>query len=114
MLYLAIGLFVLAAVFGLIVLTAILRNRPTPKPVVFIHGGVATIALLIVIFFIAQHQGSGPIASLVLFVVAALGGFTLFMIDMKQKPVPKWLAILHPLIAVSGLIALILFVMKSI
>ncbi|MEO8400341.1 MAG: hypothetical protein ABI597_00920 [Gammaproteobacteria bacterium] len=110
MLYLAIALFVLAAVFGLVLLTAILRNRPTPKPVVFIHGTVAVIALLIVITYIAQNQGSGPILSLVLFILAALGGITLFTIDMQNKPIPKWIAIVHPLVAASGLIALIFFV----
>jgi len=113
MLYLAIGLFVLAAIFGLIVLTAILRDKPTPKPVVFIHGTVAAIALLLVIYFIAQNNGSGPIVSLVLFVLAALGGLTLFTIDMKKKPIPKWIAIIHPVVAAAGLIALILYVVKG-
>lgn len=112
MLYLAIALFVLAAVFGLIILTAILRNQPTPKPVVFIHGGVAALALLIVIYFIVQNNGIGPITSLILFIIAALGGLTLFTIDMKNKPIPKWIALLHPLIAVIGLITLIVYVIK--
>lgn len=112
MLYIAIGLFVLAAVFGLIVLTAILRNKPTPKPAVFIHGGVAVIALLLVIFYVAQHNWSGPILSLVLFILAALGGLTMFTIDMSKKPIPKAIAIIHPLIAVAGLVALILFVIS--
>lgn len=111
MLYVAIGLFVLAAVFGLIVLTAILRNKPTPKPAVFIHGGIAVIALLIVIFYIAQH-GSGPILSVTLFILAALGGLTLFTIDMQKKPIPKLIAIIHPLVAAAGLVALILYVIK--
>jgi len=112
MLKLAIALFILAAIFGSIILTAILRNKPTPKPVVFIHGGVAAIALLIVIFFTTGSSGSSPILSLILFIIAALGGFTLFAIDMKKKPIPKVLAILHPVIAAAGLISLILFVIK--
>jgi FtsH-binding integral membrane protein len=112
MLYLAIGLFVLAAIFGLIVLTAVLRDQPTPKPAVFIHGGVAAIALLLVIFYIAKNNGSGPIWSLVLFILAALGGLTLFTMDMRKKPIPKWIAIIHPLVALAGLLALILYVMQ--
>jgi hypothetical protein len=112
MLKLAIVLFVLAAIFGLIVLIAILRNKPTPKPVVFIHGGVAAVALLLVILFTAGSSGEGPILSLVLFIIAALGGFTLFATDMRKKPIPKWLAMLHPLAAVAGLISLIIFVVK--
>jgi hypothetical protein len=114
MLYLAIGLFVLAAVFGLIILTAILKDQPTPKPFVFIHGGVAVTALLIVIYYIVQHQGSGPILSVTLFILAALGGLTMFAVDIRNKPVPKWIAIIHPLVAISGLIALISFVVKMV
>jgi hypothetical protein len=112
MLHLAIGLFVLAAVLGLIVLIAILRNKPTPKTVVFIHGTVAAIALLLVIYYIVLNNGSGPTLSLVLFILAALGGFTLFTIDMRKKPIPKWIAILHPIVAIAGLVALIVFVLK--
>ena len=112
MLFLAIGLFIVAAALGLIVLTAILSNKPTPKPIVFLHGGVAVIALLLVIYFIVQNHGTGPIISVVLFAIAALGGLTLFTIDMSKKPIPKWLAIVHPTIAVISLITLIYYVMK--
>jgi FtsH-binding integral membrane protein len=112
MLYLAIGLFVLAAVFGLILLTAILRNQPTPKPVVFIHGGLAVTALLLVIFFIVRNNGEGPVTSLILFILAAVGGLTLFSIDIRNKPVPKWLAVIHPIVAALGLLTLIIYVMR--
>lgn len=112
MLKLAIALFVLAAVFGLIVLTAILRNKPTPKPVVFIHGGVAATALLIVIFAAVSSPSAAPLVSIVLFILAALGGFYLFATDMRGKAIPKWVALIHPLVAAAGLISLIYFVMK--
>lgn len=112
MLYLAIGLFVLAAPFGLILLTAILRNQPTPKPVVFIHGSLAVLALLLVILFIIRHDGTGPITSLVLFILAALGGLTLFSIDIRNKPIPKWIAVVHPIVAVIALLTLIFYAIK--
>lgn len=112
MLSLAIGLFILAAFFGLIVLVAILTNRPTPKPVVLIHGGFALTALSILIYFIVKNHGIGPITSLVLFVLAALGGLTLFTMDMSKKPIPKAIAIVHPLVAAAGLITLILYVIR--
>jgi len=112
MLLLAIGLFVLAAVFGLILLTAILKDKPTPKPVVFIHGGVAVVALSLVIFYTFQNNWTGPITSIVIFILAALGGLTMFTMDMSKKPVPKWIAIIHPLVAVTGLVTLILYVLQ--
>jgi hypothetical protein len=42
------------------------------------------------------------IASIVLFVLAALGGITLFIRDIQHKPLPKWLAIMHGLVAIIG------------
>lgn len=113
MLISAIVLFIIAAIFGLIILTSILKNKPTPKPIVFIHGPLAAIALILVISYMVI-QGASPllITSVVLFVLAALGGLTLFTIDMRNKPIPKLLAMLHPLIAVAGLIVLIIYVLQ--
>ncbi len=113
MLIAAIVLFVVAAIFGLINLIPILKNRPTPKPSVFIHGGVAAVGLLLVILAVARTAGSLPVSALVLFVIAALGGFVLFGIDMQKRPVPKWLAVLHPVIAAVALVLLIVFVVGA-
>jgi hypothetical protein len=111
MLKLAIVLFIVAAIFGSIILLAILKNKPTPKTVVFMHGLFALIAVLLVaLFAIRSHGDSMPTLSLVLFLVATVGGLTLFTIDMLKKPIPKALAVLHPVIAVGGLVALIGFV----
>ncbi len=113
MLISAIALFVLAAVFGLVALTAILKNKPTPKPAVFIHGGLAAIALVLVILYTVTGRGAAPVTSLVLFIVAALGGFVLFAKDMQKKSVPRFLAFVHPIIAIAGLVLLILFVVSN-
>jgi hypothetical protein len=45
----------------------------------------------------------------VLFIIAATGGFIVFVRDIINKPVPKWLAIVHGLIAVTGFIFLLMF-----
>lgn len=107
--YIAIGLFVLAAFMGLIVLIEILCDRPTPKGVVYTHGIFAGIGLLLLILFMVYHQGTNPILSVTILILAALGGVALFTIDIRKKPIPKWLALLHPLIAIIGLITLIAY-----
>jgi len=107
--YIAIGLFVLAAFMGLIVLIEILSDRPTPKPAVFAHGTFAVVALLLLLFVVVKQHGGGPVISLSILVLAALGGLTLFTIDMQKKPIPKWLALVHPFAAVIGLIALVAY-----
>jgi hypothetical protein len=114
MLITAIILFVVAAIFGLIVLTAILKDQPTPKPVVFTHGPIAAIALIMVITYsVMGHTDPLLITSIVLFVLAALGGLTLFTIDMRKKPIPKLLAVIHPLVAVIALVTLIIYVLQA-
>lgn len=111
MLTIAIVLFAAAAVFGLVALRAILTNKPASRPVVLTHGAVAAAGLLLVILFSVRSTTTAvPGLSLTLFIIAALGGFVLFALDMQKKPLPKSLAVLHPLIAAAGLVALILFV----
>ncbi len=108
MLSIAIMLFVFAAVFGAIVLLAILSNKPTPKPVVIIHGTLAGIGLLLAVTYVAIGKASTlQITGLVLLLLAALGGFTLFGIDISNKKIPKALAIGHPFLAIIGVILLI-------
>lgn len=46
-----------------------------------------------------------------LFILAALGGLTLFTLGLKKKPVPKLLAIIHPLVAIAGLITLVVSIL---
>jgi len=111
MLFAAIMIFCIAAIFGLIILSAILKNLPTPKLYVFWHGPIALLGLMLV--FVTIYYGPKDpllIASAVLFVLAALGGLTLFTIDMSRKRIPKLLAIGHPILAVIALILLIMYV----
>jgi len=112
MLILAVFLFLIAALFGFFILTAILQDRPTTKRSVLIHGAFAVSALVLVIIYMLI-AGSPPelIISLVLFIIAALGGLTLYSIDLKKKKIPKVLALLHPVIAIAGLIVLIMYVL---
>lgn len=110
MLLTAIILFAFAAIFGLAALIPILKNKTTSKPVVFTHGGLAAVALVLVIMATATSSGPAPLPSLIIFVAAAVGGFIMFALDMMKKPIPKILALGHPILAVVGLVLLILFV----
>lgn len=112
MLIAAIILFLIAALFGLVILIAILEDRPSHKRVVLLHGVLAGSAIFLMIMYLFM-AGSSPllITSLVLFILAALGGLTLVTLDMKKKSIPKLLAVLHPVIAIAGLVALIIYVL---
>ncbi|MBO9702044.1 MAG: hypothetical protein J7604_17685 [Sporocytophaga sp.] len=106
----SIILFAVAAVFGLILLIAVFKNQPTPKPVVFFHGLIAASGLGVLAFDVIK-SGQNKL-SLFLFIAAALGGFTMLTVDLKKKPVPKAVALIHVTAAVAGLLLLILFVIR--
>jgi FtsH-binding integral membrane protein len=110
MLLTAIILFVFAAIFGLLVLLSVLKNKTTPKPAVFIHGLLAAAGLAIVAWYVIENSNNAPMASLIVFLVAALGGFVMFGRDMTNRSVPKGLALIHAGAAVVGLLLLVLFV----
>jgi hypothetical protein len=108
MLVIVILLFAGAALGGLYLLSYILKNKNTPKGIAIIHGGVAFIALtLLIIYGFFNHPT--PILSILLFIAAAAGGFILFYRDIGGKLIPKWLALGHGTIAIIAFIFLVAF-----
>lgn len=112
MLLAAIFLLLIAIAFGIIILAALLEQRVVPARAVSIHGGLAAIALLLVIIYMLIN-GSAPllVAGITLLLLGALGGLTLVTINKKGKRSPKVLLILHPIVAVTGLIILVIYVL---
>ena len=103
-------LFALAAVFGLVLLTKVLKGEETPKPVVYLHGAAAAVALVLLIVAYMRQGDTLLMTSVLIFVVAALGGFVLFGKDISNKTIPKWLAVVHALAAVTGFVLLLIAV----
>lgn len=108
MIWTAIGFFSLAAILGMFLLSYILRNKPTPKGVAFIHGPFAAVGIILLIIYSIDHAPK-PIESIILFIIAAVGGTILIYRDLTGNTIPKWLAIGHGLIAVVGFSFLLLF-----
>jgi CHASE2 domain-containing sensor protein len=112
MLMTAIFLFIIALCFGIGLLVTVLSDRPTSKPVILIHGGAALIGLLLIITYMLKgHFEPLLVASIVLFIIAALGGLTLFSFDLRAKPIPKALTVLHPLLAFTAFLILIIYIL---
>lgn len=107
MLVTTVILFALAAVLGLVLLTKVLKEEATPKPVVYSHGLAAAVALVLLIIAYINQGDSLLMTTVLIFVVAALGGFVMFGRDLKGEAVPKWLAIVHALAAVTGFVLLL-------
>lgn len=108
MLYYIIALFALAAIFGMILLSYVMKSKATPRGIMVTHGLLAATGLILLLVYTFQNK-PGPVESAVLFVIAALGGFLLAYKELTGKVVPKWLAVTHGLLAISGFIALLVF-----
>ncbi|MDX1617815.1 MAG: hypothetical protein R3224_03455 [Balneolaceae bacterium] len=108
MLITTIILFALAAILGLILIGKVLKDEETPKPVVYAHGTAAAVALVLLIIAYLNRGDSLILTSVLIFVVAALGGFILFGRDITGKQIPKWLAVVHALAAVTGFVLLLI------
>ena len=110
MIYLAIALFALSAVLGLVVLINWLGKKEAPKGVVYSHGIVAASALVILVIYALNNTADIPKGSLIFFVIAAIAGFYLFFKDQVKKEHPTAFAFVHALLAVSGFISLLVYV----
>lgn len=107
-LFAIIGLFAVGALIGVYLLTLVLQNKETSKLIAFVHGAFVASALVMLLIYVVNHIPS-PIESLIFFILAALGGFILIYRDLTGKSIPKWLAVAHGLIAITGFVLLIIF-----
>ncbi len=112
MLLTAILFFACAVILGLILLSYVLKNKKTPKGVAFTHGFFAALGIICLMIYPFFYTPS-PISSLVIFLIAASGGFVLIYRDLMGKQIPKWMAVGHGSIAIIGFIALILFLIQT-
>jgi hypothetical protein len=102
-------LFAVAAAGGLVLALMRFTGKPyPPMALALVHGAVAAAGLVTLIALFAQGQGtSGARTALILFVVAALGGFGLFFHHLKKVALPIWLVVVHALVAVIAFVILL-------
>lgn len=105
----AVGLFAVAAVGGITMLTMRAKERPVPMTLALAHGGAAA-AGLVLLLLAALAGGVGGLATvaLVVFVGAALGGFVLFASHLRTGTFPLGVAIVHGGAAVVAFVLLLL------
>jgi ABC-type transport system involved in cytochrome c biogenesis permease subunit len=104
---LPIILFGIAAVGGLTMAILRLRKPENPLPIglALAHGALAAAGLVALILAVVGAGTAAPDllkASLVIFVVAALGGFFLFSFQLRKKPIPVGVMVIHALAAVTA------------
>src|SRR5262245_25302402 len=97
----ALVLFVLAALLGLTVAIAIFKKKETSRPVAVIHGLVGAAGLVLLLLHAMKNPDRLLTTAIVVLVIAALGGAMLFVNDLRRKPGPVALVVIHALAAVA-------------
>lgn len=109
MLKLAVLIFAIGAIGGLILAASVLRGRLAPWALSLIHAALGATGLVLTGLVVLQggEEGQGiiPIALLIL-VVAALGGFFLASFHVRKQPAPRPVVFVHAGAAVIGFLLL--------
>ncbi|NDZ17869.1 hypothetical protein C7T35_27810 [Variovorax sp. WS11] len=103
-------LFAIAAVGGLIMAgIRFAGDRQPPVALAMLHGFLAAAAVTLLLYgAVTIGLPSMALGALALFLLAAAGGAILNLnYHWKQRPLPKWLVLVHGLIAVAGFLLLL-------
>lgn len=105
-----IGVFAVAAVGGAIMLWLARVDQPIPLGLAVLHGALAATGLVLLTILVLQGSAAGlATVSLVVFVVAALGGFVLFAQHLGSGSFPVPLGMVHGVAAVTGFALLLVW-----
>ncbi|HLU62473.1 MAG TPA: hypothetical protein VKZ99_09020 [Gammaproteobacteria bacterium] len=108
MLEITIGIFLVAALGGLVMAKQIFDGRTPAVAIALLHGPLAACGLFLVFYLWMKTQADTMIGTAlgVLF-LAALGGFLLVSFHLRNKPHPKAAVIAHAAVAVTGVAILV-------
>ena len=112
MLITALVIFVIAALLGLTVAIHILRKRETPKSVAVLHGLFGAAGLVVLLVYALKNPGHLLAAAIVLLVIAALGGAIAFINDLRKKPGPVGLIVIHAMVAVAAVVLVLIVAIR--
>jgi uncharacterized membrane protein HdeD (DUF308 family) len=103
----AIAFLSLSGVFGLCIEVFSFKRTSAFSLKVFAHGFVAITGLLM-LFSYAFNQQQEALQTIILFVLAAIGGLVSLALDLAGRFTPGWMAVLHVIVSVCGFILLVL------
>ena len=104
----ALVIFAIAAVGGLALASFILRGRLAPWSVSLLHAALGAVGLLILLYAaFTIGISKAALIALVILVVAALGGFYLASIHLRDELAPQGVVVIHAGVAVVGFLTLL-------
>lgn len=104
MLQLAVGIFAIGALGGLVLASYVLRGRLAPWALSLLHAALGATGLVLTLLVV---MGPGPVPAraplaLILLLVAAVGGFFLASYHVRKVPGPRAVVLVHAGVAVIG------------
>jgi hypothetical protein len=109
MLTIAVAIFAIGAVGGLILASSVLRGRLAPWALSLLHAALGATGLVLTALVVLQgsEEGQGIIpAALLILVLAALGGFFLASFHARKQLPPRGVVLAHAGAAVAGFLLL--------
>ncbi|MRR17118.1 MAG: hypothetical protein EG826_11740 [Deltaproteobacteria bacterium] len=108
MMYLPVVLFAIAAVGGMALVTMKFSGKDLPWVLIIGHGLFAAAGLVALIANVTQNPTVALAnTALVLFLIAAVGGFVLFSFQVRKKALPNALILIHGGVAVVSFLLLL-------
>ncbi len=108
LLIVALLMFAGAAVVGATMAVRRFGDKPISMQVALTHGAFAALGLVLLIVAAGRGTSGLAIVALVLFLAAALGGFYLFSIYLRKKPLPIPVMLVHASAAVTAFLLLLI------
>lgn len=103
----AVIVFAIAALGGAFLAIRHFTGKTLPMPVILLHGALAATGLVLLLATYFKHGLTGLAAdALVLFLIAALGGFYLFSKQLRSQPLPGAVVVIHAGVAVTAFVLL--------
>lgn len=106
MLTYAVVIFAVAAVGGLVLASSVLRGKLAPWPLSLLHAGLGAVGLVLVLLAVLNGTGGTITTALIILVAAALAGFYLASLHLKNRVAPKGAVVAHAGAAVAGFLLL--------
>ena len=109
MLQLAVGVFAVAALGGLVLAASVLRGRLAPWALSLLHAALGATGLVLtalVLFGNGEDVPANTGLAMLLLLIAALGGFFLASYHLRKVPGPRPVVLIHAAVAVVGFVLL--------
>ena len=114
MLTTAAVLFALAALGGLPLASLHFLEKRMPMPLALLHGGLGAAGLVTLGWAVLKlGAGAYAVGALIVFMLAALGGFFLFTYYLRRQRLPSPVVVIHGSAAVVAFLLLLTAIMKA-